>query len=74
LGEIILNRDANGRIIKWSVELGEFEIEFCPRQAIKSQILADFVSEWNEIQIPLLPRSGLNTGLCTSTTPSTSKG
>jgi hypothetical protein len=43
LGEIIRNRDANGRIVKWSVELGEFEIEFCPRQAIKSQILADCV-------------------------------
>jgi hypothetical protein len=52
LGEIIRNRYANGRIIKWSVELGEFEIEFCPRQAIKSQILADFVSEWTEIQMP----------------------
>jgi ribonuclease HI len=36
----------------WSVELGEFEIEFCPRQAIKSQILADFMSEWTEIQMP----------------------
>jgi hypothetical protein len=36
LGEIIGNRDANGHIIKWSVELGEFEIEFYPRQAIKS--------------------------------------
>jgi hypothetical protein len=52
LGEIIRNRDANGRIVKWSVELGEFEIEFCPRQAIKSQILADLVSEWTEIQMP----------------------
>jgi hypothetical protein len=61
LGEIIRNRDANGRIVKWSVELGEFEIKFCPRQAIKSQILADFVSEWTEIQVRL-PRSGLNTG------------
>jgi hypothetical protein len=61
LGEIIHNRDANGRIVKWSVELGEFEIKFCPRQAIKSQILTDFVSEWTEIQMPL-PRSGLNTG------------
>jgi hypothetical protein len=48
-GEIIRNRDANGRIVKWSVELGEFEIVFCTRQAIKSQILADFVSEWTEI-------------------------
>jgi hypothetical protein len=36
LGEIICNRDASGHIIKWSVELGEFEIKFCPRQAIKS--------------------------------------
>jgi hypothetical protein len=44
LGEIIHNRDANGCIVKWSVELGEFEIEFFPRQAIKSQILTDFVS------------------------------
>jgi hypothetical protein len=52
LGEIIHNRDANGRIVKWSVELGEFDIEFCPRQAIKSQIFADFVSEWTEIQMP----------------------
>jgi ribonuclease HI len=52
LGEIIRNRDANGRIVKWSVELGEFDIEFCPRQAIKSQILADFMSEWTEIQMP----------------------
>jgi hypothetical protein len=53
LGEIIRNRDANDHIVKWSVELGKFEIEFCPRQVIKSQILADFASEWTEIQMPL---------------------
>jgi hypothetical protein len=52
LGEIILNRDANSYIVKWSVKLGKFKIEFCPRKAIKSQILADFVSEWTEIQMP----------------------
>jgi hypothetical protein len=52
LGEIICNRDTNSHIVKWSVELGEFEIEFFPRQAIKSQILANFVSEWIEIQMP----------------------
>jgi hypothetical protein len=52
LGEIIQNRDAIFLIVKWSVELGGFEIEFCPRQAIKSQILADFVSVWTEIQMP----------------------
>jgi hypothetical protein len=52
LEEIIRNRDANGCIVNWSIELGEFETEFCPRQAIKSQILTDFVSEWTEIQMP----------------------
>jgi hypothetical protein len=52
LGEIIRSRDAKGRIVKWSVELGKFGIEFFPRQAIKSQILADFVFEWTEIQMP----------------------
>jgi hypothetical protein len=49
---MIHNRHANSCIVKWSVKLGEFEIEFFPRQAIKSQILADFVSEWTEIQMP----------------------
>jgi hypothetical protein len=41
-----------GCIVKWSVELGEFDLEFCPRRDIKSQILADFVSEWTETQQP----------------------
>jgi hypothetical protein len=52
LGEIIRHRDANGRIVKWSVDLGEFDIEFCPRQAIKSLIMVDFVLEWTEIHMP----------------------
>jgi hypothetical protein len=52
LGEIIRNRDGSGHILKWSVEHGEFEIEFCPRKAIKSQILTDVVSKWTEIQMP----------------------
>jgi ribonuclease HI len=41
-----------GRIVKWSVELGEFDLEFYPRQAIRSHILTDFVSEWTETQQP----------------------
>jgi hypothetical protein len=42
LGEILHSRDTTERIVKWLVELGKFKLEFCPRQAIKSQILADF--------------------------------
>jgi hypothetical protein len=31
LGEILRSRDTVGCIIKWSVELGKFDLEFCPR-------------------------------------------
>jgi hypothetical protein len=44
LEEILHSHNTTGRIIKWSVELGEFELEFCPREAIKSQFLIDFIS------------------------------
>jgi hypothetical protein len=52
LGEILRSHDTVGRIVKWSVQLGDFDLEFYPRQAIKSQILTDFVSEWTETQQP----------------------
>jgi hypothetical protein len=31
LGEIIRSRNTVGRIVKRSAELGEFDLEFCPR-------------------------------------------
>ena len=52
LGDILHNKGANGRVIKWSVELDAFSIEFTPRSTIKSQALADFIEEWTEIQDP----------------------
>lgn len=36
---------ASGRLVKWSVELGEFDIEYRPRIAINGQAVADFVTE-----------------------------
>jgi hypothetical protein len=53
LGEILRSRNTTGRIVKWSIELGEFNLKFCPRQALKSQIIVDFISEWTETQQPL---------------------
>jgi len=53
LGDILRNKDANGRIIKWVVELGTYSIEFRSRPTIKSQALADFIAEWTEIQEPI---------------------
>jgi hypothetical protein len=52
LGEIIRNPDAAGRIAKWSVELMGETLAYTSRKAIKSQILADFVAEWTDTQLP----------------------
>jgi hypothetical protein len=52
LGEITRNPDAAGRIAKWSVELMSEMLAYAPRKAIKSQILADFVAEWTDTQLP----------------------
>jgi hypothetical protein len=54
LGEIIRNPDAAGRIAKWSVELMGETLAYAPRKVIKSQILADFVAEWTDTQLPPL--------------------
>ena len=52
LGEIIQNREATGRIAKWSVELMGETLTYASRKAIKSQALADFIAEWTHTQLP----------------------
>ncbi|XP_075524489.1 uncharacterized protein LOC142556876 [Primulina tabacum] len=37
--------EVSGRMIKWTVELGEYDIEYKPRVAIKAQALSDLLSE-----------------------------
>ncbi|CAJ2662984.1 unnamed protein product [Trifolium pratense] len=37
--------DMAGRMLKWSLELSEFDIRYESRKALKSQVLADFVAE-----------------------------
>ena len=49
---VIQNRDAMGRIAKWTLELMGQGISYAPRTAIKSQVLADFIAEWTKIQMP----------------------
>jgi ribonuclease HI len=55
LGEIIQCREASGRIAKWTVELMGETLSFTPRKAIKSQVLADFLAEWVDTQLPTAP-------------------
>jgi ribonuclease HI len=54
LGEIIRNPDAARRVAKWSVELMGETLAHVPHKVIKSQILADFVAEWTDTQLPSL--------------------
>ncbi|XP_071686897.1 uncharacterized protein [Rutidosis leptorrhynchoides] len=35
----------SGRMAKWAMELGEYEISFTPRSAVKGQVLADYLAE-----------------------------
>ena len=35
--------EAAGRLIQWAIELSEFNVRYQPRNAIKAQVLADFI-------------------------------
>ncbi|KAL2490953.1 Integrase catalytic domain-containing protein [Abeliophyllum distichum] len=41
--------DTSRRLIKWSIELSEFDIFYKPRPSIKGQALADFMAEFVHI-------------------------
>jgi len=46
LRAILHNSNATSNVAKWAAELAEFQLDFQPRHAVKSQILADFIAEW----------------------------
>ncbi|XP_042410237.1 uncharacterized protein LOC121999652 [Zingiber officinale] len=45
LGRVLLNPEVSGRLIKWTIELSKFDIQYQPRTTIKAQPLANFVTE-----------------------------
>ena len=45
LKEVLQMMTTSGRMVKWSIELSEYGLEFRPRKSIKAQALADFVVE-----------------------------
>nr|XP_027067824.1 uncharacterized protein LOC113693491 [Coffea arabica] len=43
--QILVRPETSGRLTKWAVELGEYDLSYEPRTAIKAQALADFLAE-----------------------------
>jgi len=43
--KVLQKPDVAGRMVRWAVELSEFNIQYEPRGSIKGQVYADFVAE-----------------------------
>ncbi|XP_071735496.1 uncharacterized protein [Rutidosis leptorrhynchoides] len=43
--QVLTKPEISGRLVMWAVELGAYEISYLPRNAIKGQVLADYLAE-----------------------------
>ena len=44
--QVLHKPESSGRLVKWAIELSEFDVRFKPRTTIKGQILVDFIAEF----------------------------
>ena len=49
--QVLHKPETSGRLMKWAIELSEFNIIYKPKTAIKGQILADFVMEFTSAEL-----------------------
>ena len=49
--QVLHKPETSGRLMKWVIELCEFDIRYMPKTAIKGQILADFVMEFTSAEL-----------------------
>lgn len=49
LKQILGKPDLSGRMVKWAIELSEYNVDFETRTAIKAQALADFLQETTRV-------------------------
>jgi capsid protein len=43
---VLQSKEATWQITQWEVEIGQYDVEFVHRRAIKSQALTYFITEW----------------------------
>ena len=53
--QIFHKLETSGRLIKWAIELSEFDIRYKPRTVVKGQVLADFIMEFTFSNTPAQP-------------------
>ena len=46
LCQVLQKLETSGRLLKWAIELGQFDVNFRPRMAIKGKALADFIAKF----------------------------
>ena len=61
LKKVMNKLEAAGRLIQWAIELSEFDIRYQPRNAIKAQVLADFIAEFTPNHVDLDEMEGNQT-------------
>ena len=49
--QVLHKLETSGILMKWAIELSEFDIRYKPKTAIKGQILADFVMEFTSAKL-----------------------
>ncbi|XP_059450836.1 uncharacterized protein LOC132181606 [Corylus avellana] len=49
LKKVLRRLDLSGILANWAIELGEFDIEFLPRNSLKGQALVDFLAEFTNL-------------------------
>ena len=47
--QILHKPETSGRLMKWAIELSEFDIRYKPREVVKGQVLADFIIEFTPV-------------------------
>ena len=58
LKTILRSANYTGRIAKWGIILGAFDIKYMPRTSVKGQVLANLVAEFTKLRIKELPSDG----------------